>query len=338
MSDIAIELRNVSMKFKKSSKNVIKNLSLTIPENSFTTILGTSGSGKTTLIKLINRLYEATSGDIFFFGKNIRQLHAESYRRGIGYVIQQSGLFPHMTVEQNISLLPKMLKWDKKDIQDRVDELLKVVRLPVDNFKKRYPSQLSGGQQQRVGIARALAGNPKVLLMDEPFGALDAITRQELQDELTEIQKKFNQTILFVTHDVHEAFKLGNRIIIMHEGEIQQYDTPYNILFHPAKEFVRQISSSEDTVEKLRALRASSVSYPVDQTSDITDNVTVNAGDTLLTVLDRFLATNVKVVLVIGEDQAILGQITWEQFRGISGVFNSDQDRVLLQKASEGGR
>ncbi|HBQ46031.1 MAG TPA: ABC transporter ATP-binding protein [Ruminococcaceae bacterium] len=333
----AIELKNVSMRFGKDSKDVVKNVSIKIPENSFVTVLGTSGSGKTTLIKLINRLYEATSGEIFFFGKNIRELNVENYRRQIGYVIQQSGLFPHMTVEQNVAVIPKMLKWDEKRTQSRVDELLKLVRLPPAVFKNRFPSQLSGGQQQRVGIARALAANPSVLLMDEPFGALDAITRQKLQAEILEIQKRFRKTILFVTHDVHEAFKLGERTVIMKGGEIQQYDTPYNILFHPANEFVRRIVSSENFVEKLRVLRASSIVHPSDGI-EAPDAPSVNAGDTLLDVLDQFLTTNAAAVLVTDKQGGLLGRITWEQFRLIPGRPDSEIYRGATLRAVKGVR
>lgn len=241
MAKKAIEYKNVRKIFEGNAKDSVKNVSLSIEEGAFVTILGTSGSGKTTLLKMTNRIHELTDGEILFYGKNSKEIPVNEYRRQIGYVIQQAGLFPHKTIEENISTVPKLLKWDKKKTQETVREMLELVRLDYDTYAKRYPRQLSGGEQQRVGIARALAVSPKVILMDEPFGAIDAITRRSLQDELIKLHKELKNTILFVTHDIFEAILLGEKIIIMDGGEVQQYDTPYNIMMHPANDFVKNL-------------------------------------------------------------------------------------------------
>lgn len=220
-------------------------------------LLGPSGCGKTTLLKMVNRLYEPTSGTIFLDGVNIRQLKATKLRQQIGYVIQQSGLFPHMTVADNVAVVPKLLGWPNPQIQARIDELLTLVKLPPGEFRQRYPAQLSGGQQQRVGIARALAGDPGIMLMDEPFGAIDAITRTALQDEILRLQRQLKKTILFVSHDVEEALRLADRILVMRQGEIVQFDTPFNLLTQPANEFVHALLGADDMVRQLGLLRVS---------------------------------------------------------------------------------
>lgn len=235
---IAIEFKNVSKQFKESTSIAVDNVSLTIEHGEFITILGSSGCGKTTLLKMINRLYDPQKGTIEFFGKDISNTDPVAFRRKIGYVIQQAGLFPHMTIAGNIATVPRILKWPKVTIDARVDELLKLVDLEPSEFRNRYPAQLSGGQQQRVGLARALAANPDVMLLDEPFGAIDAITRINLQDELLKIYRASKKTYLFVTHDITEAFKLGSRVLIMDKGKIQQFDTPQNIAKNPANDFV----------------------------------------------------------------------------------------------------
>ena len=263
---------------------------------------------------MINRIYDLSSGEILFFGENIKKLSAERHRQKIGYVIQQIGLFPHMTVGENIATVPNILKWNKKDIAQRVDTLMDLVKIPVKDFKKRYPRQLSGGQQQRVGLARAMAADPAIMLMDEPFGALDAITRVNLQDELVKIQKKLNKTILFVTHDVSEAFKLGDKIIIMDKGKIQQFDTSYNILFHPANEFVSQLVSSEDILQKLKVIHADAVMIPFDLEPKVGD-IRVNENEDLKHLLTYFLTGNIDYLIVENGNQDIVGKITLQQLK-----------------------
>jgi osmoprotectant transport system ATP-binding protein len=246
----AIEFQNVTKKFKGAGYRAVDNVSLTVEEGEFVTILGSSGCGKTTLLKMVNRLYEPEEGKIFLFGEDISTVDVVKVRRRIGYVIQQVGLFPHMTIAENIAAVPKLLKWEPAKIDARVDELLTMVGLDPSEFKNRYPAQLSGGQQQRIGLARALAADPKILLMDEPFGAIDSITRTKLQDELLALHQGMGKTFLFVTHDIEEAFKLGSRIIIMNEGRILQFDTPDQIIRHPADAFVQSLVDSARAKEQ----------------------------------------------------------------------------------------
>ncbi len=237
----AIEFQDVSKRFPGASYAAVDHVSACIEEGEFVTILGSSGCGKTTLLKLVNRLYEPDSGRIVLFGEDIASVDVVKVRRRIGYVIQQIGLFPHMSVGENIATVPKLLGWDKARIRTRTDELLRLIGLEPDEFRSRYPAQLSGGQQQRVGLARALAADPKIMLLDEPFGAIDSITRTKLQDELRALHRGLDKTFLFVTHDIEEAFKLGSRVIIMNEGRICQFDTPREILRAPADGFVRSL-------------------------------------------------------------------------------------------------
>lgn len=241
MTHSAIEFSNVCKKFNNAGYNAVDHVSLTIEEGEFITILGSSGCGKTTLLKMINRLYEPSGGTITLFGEDIISVDAVKLRRRIGYVIQQVGLFPHMTIAENVATVPRLLKWSKEKTDARVEELLYLVGLEPKEFNKRYPSQLSGGQQQRIGLARALAINPKIMLLDEPFGAIDAISRMNLQDELLRIHGGLKKTFLFVTHDINEAFKLGTRVIIMNQGRICQFDTPINIVKNPADDFVSSL-------------------------------------------------------------------------------------------------
>ena len=241
---IAIEFKNVIKSFDGADYNAVDDVSFQIEEGELITVLGTSGCGKTTLLKMVNRLYEPTSGIIEIFGKDIESGDAIELRRSIGYVIQQVGLFPHMTVEKNISVVPEILGWDKEIISDRVTELLRLVNMDPEQFRGRYPSQLSGGQQQRVGLARALAAKPSIMLLDEPFGAIDAINRIKLQDEFLRIHSQEGVTAIFVTHDVTEALKLGSRVMIMNEGRLQQLAAPEKILSEPANGYVASLIRS----------------------------------------------------------------------------------------------
>ena len=246
---VAIEFKNVSKTFKGAGYPAVNDVSLTVNEGEFVTILGSSGCGKTTLLKMVNRLYEPDTGSIILFGEDISTVDVVKVRRRIGYVIQQIGLFPHYTVGDNIATVPKLLKWEKAKIDARVNELLTLVGLEPKEFRDRYPAQLSGGQQQRVGLARALAVDPKIMLMDEPFGAVDSITREKLQDELMRLHQETGKTFLLVTHDIEEAFKLGERVIIMNEGRIRQFDTPDAIIRRPADPFVQSLVNSAKAKE-----------------------------------------------------------------------------------------
>ena len=246
---VAITFQNVSKTFPGTGYAAVNDVSFTVEEGEFITILGSSGCGKTTLLKMVNRLYEPDSGSIVLFGEDVSTVDVVKVRRRIGYVIQQIGLFPHYTVGDNIAVVPKLLKWDRDKIAARVDELLTMVGLKPSEFRDRYPAQLSGGQQQRVDLARALAVDPKILLMDEPFGAIDSITREKLQSELSALHRETGKTFLFVTHDIEEAFKLGDRVMIMNEGRLLQFDTPETIIRSPADSLVKSLVDSAKAKE-----------------------------------------------------------------------------------------
>lgn len=240
MVNTAVEFKHVKKNY--GSTTIIPDLSFEINKGEFITILGSSGSGKTTILKMINGLQSANSGTIIVNGENIKETDIVSLRRKIGYVVQQICLFPHMSIMENIATVPKLLGWDQDKINMRVNKLLTLVKLNPETYKNRYPNQLSGGQQQRVGVARALAANPDYILFDEPFGALDAITRRELQEELKKIHQQLkNKTFIFVTHDIKEAFYLGQRIMIVHDGKIEQFDEPNKIILQPKTEFIKKL-------------------------------------------------------------------------------------------------
>ncbi|MBM4763207.1 betaine/proline/choline family ABC transporter ATP-binding protein [Bacillus sp. B15-48] len=234
-----IKFENVSKVYNDGFK-AVDSVSFEILEGELIVLIGPSGSGKSTTMKMINRMIPHTSGTISIDGKDVTKLNAAELRRNIGYVIQQIGLFPHYTIEENIAIVPHLKGWDEQEIKKRVKELLIMVGLDPEVYSKRYPKELSGGQQQRVGVARALASNPKIILMDEPFGALDPITREQIQGELISLQQKLKKTIVFVTHDMDEALKLGDRIAIMKDGSLLQLDTPEKLLQEPTYGFVEE--------------------------------------------------------------------------------------------------
>jgi osmoprotectant transport system ATP-binding protein len=233
-----IEIKNLSKTYPSSSKPAVKNLSLILEKGQIGCLIGTSGCGKTTTLKMINRLVEPSSGSIKINGESIQAIDAIQLRRNIGYVIQKGGLFPHMTISENISLISKILKREPHKIYSRVFELMEIVELPYSEYANRYPVELSGGQQQRVGIARALMEDPPVMLMDEPFGALDPLTRDSMHGEFYNLNQKLGKTILIVTHDLREAFKLGDKVILMNEGEIVQEGSKDDFINKPKNQFV----------------------------------------------------------------------------------------------------
>ncbi|MFD1744369.1 ABC transporter ATP-binding protein [Rhizobium helianthi] len=247
-----IEIENLSKIY--DGQTVVENVSLKVPAGSITTVVGTSGSGKTTLLRMINRLVEPSSGTIRVNGEDNRAMAPHELRRRIGYAIQGHGLFPHRTVFENIATVPRLLGWRRTRIYEKVHSLLELFQLSPADFSGRYPHELSGGQQQRVGVARALAAEPSLLLMDEPFGALDPIIRAKAQDDLLTIQRQLKTTILLVTHDMEEAFQLGDRIAVMHAGRLVQYAKPEAILRHPASEFVSSMVGSVERPFRLLSL------------------------------------------------------------------------------------
>jgi len=251
MSEASIRLDHVSKWYPGASTPAVEDLTMEMPAGQVTALVGPSGCGKTTILKMINRIIEPTSGRIEVGGRDIQELHPHALRRGIGYVIQQVGLFPHRTVAENIATVPKLLGWDRRRTRKRVDELVEMVGLESEMYD-RYPAELSGGQQQRVGVARALAADPPVLLMDEPFAAVDPIVRVHLQDELRSLQAQLQKTIVFVTHDIDEAIKLGDQVAILDVGgALRQYASPEEVLRGPANAFVKEFLGKERGLRRL---------------------------------------------------------------------------------------
>ena len=292
-----IEFQNVSKSFK--DKTVIKNLDLTIEDGQLVAIIGASGCGKTTTLKMINRLIEPTSGKILIDGQDINKINKTDLRRKIGYVIQQMGLFPHMTVRENIELIQKLEKKDPTAINQNTDELMKIMDLCGEEYLDKFPQDLSGGQQQRIGVARALANNPSIILMDEPFSALDPITRQNLQNEVKRLHKKMNTTIVFVTHDMDEAIKIADKICIMKDGVIAQYDKPEVILKEPANDYVKEFIGKNriwDSPEMIK-VRDIMIDNPISCLPDFTREECI----------EKMVAHHIDTLMVIKEDNTFLG-------------------------------
>lgn len=301
-----IEIEHITKRYGETA--VVDNVSMVIDPRSLTVIVGTSGSGKTTLLRMINRLVEPTSGAIRLDGIDNRSVPGPQLRRSIGYAIQGNGLFPHRTVAQNIGTVPKLLGWDAARIKARVDELLSLLQLDPVAFGPRYPHELSGGQQQRVGVARALAAEPNVLLMDEPFGALDPIIRTKAQEDLLAIQRRFGTTIVLVTHDMEEAVHLGDRIAVMDAGRLVQYATPAEILARPANGFVETLIGSSDRPFKLLSL--ATVGDAVEPGR--AEGEAILAEATQRDALAELLWSGRSAMPVTSNDGAALGRVTVE--------------------------
>jgi osmoprotectant transport system ATP-binding protein len=285
---------------------VVDHVSLTVPEGGIATIVGTSGSGKTTLLRMINRLIEPTSGTVRIDGEDTRSLPAHELRRRIGYVIQGYGLFPHRTVGENIGTVPQLLGWDKGKMDARVNQLLELFQLPPDEYRSRLPSELSGGQQQRVGVARALAAEPRLLLMDEPFGALDPIIRKKAQDDLRAIQRRFKTTIVLVTHDIDEAIHLGDKLAVMDKGKLVQYASPEEVITRPSSEFVGDLLGTGERTFRLLSLRR--VADAVEPGG--AEGPAISGDLTLRDALDEALWTGRSAVPVVDANGHSLGRIT----------------------------
>ncbi|WP_314154159.1 ABC transporter ATP-binding protein [Rouxiella badensis] len=287
-----------------AGKAVVRDLNLHIAKGEFTVLIGTSGSGKSTTLKMINRLVEHDSGQITFADEPIEKLRAQDLRRRMGYAIQSIGLFPHWTVEQNIATVPKLLKWPKTKIRDRVTELMELLSLNPEQFRHRYPHQLSGGQQQRVGVARALAADPEVLLMDEPFGALDPVTRATLQKEIARIHQLSGRTIVLVTHDIDEALGLADRIVLLSDGQIVQQGTPLELLTQPATPFVRDFFGRSELGIKLLSLASVGERTRRGETAE---GEPVLASISLREALSIFVARHTERLPVIDDNQRLIG-------------------------------
>lgn len=302
-----IEFKNIKKSYK--SKTILENFNLNIDNGKLVVLIGASGCGKTTLLKMINRLISITEGEILINGKNINNMDPIELRRGIGYVIQQTGLFPHMTVKENIEIIPKLMKKSESEIEQKTIELLNMVGLNPKEYLYRYPAELSGGQQQRVGVARAFAADAEIILMDEPFSALDPITRTELQEQLFNIQKEYNKTIVFVTHDMDEAINIADMICILKDGKIIQYDTPENILKNPAGEYVEEFVGKNKIWTKPEMIKAEDVM--------ISKPVTVSPKRNLLQAREIMREKKVDSLLVINKLGTLLGYITLENIQKI---------------------
>jgi len=299
-----IHFKQVSKHF--AGKAVVRDLTLEMAKGEFTVLIGTSGSGKSTTLKMINRLVEHDRGEILFAGEPIEKFRAQDLRRRMGYAIQSIGLFPHWTVEENIATVPQLLKWPKTKIRDRVTELLELLNLDPRQFRHRYPHQLSGGQQQRVGVARALASDPEVLLMDAPFGALDPVTRATLQEEVARIHKMTHRTIVLVTHDIDEALALADRIVLLNDGQVVQQGTPLELLTKPATPFVRDFFGGSDMGIRLLSLQEVGSRTRHGELYDGSQKPLV-ASMSLSQALSKFVAQQVQQLPVVDEDGQPLG-------------------------------
>ena len=288
------------------STTVVDAVSMTIESGSITVIVGTSGSGKSTLLRMINRLVEPTSGRVLIDGNDTAAMPAHLLRRRIGYAIQSLGLFPHRTVAENIATVPRLLGWERARIKARVEELLRVFQLDPGACGRKFPHQLSGGEQQRVGVARALAAEPALLLMDEPFGALDPVIRSKAQDDMLDIQRRFGTTIVLVTHDMDEAFRLGDRVAVMRQGRVLQHDRPGALLTRPADPFVTRLSGTADRALRLLSLTtAGELAEP-----GPTEARTVSAGASLREVLSDLIWSGAEAVTVLKPDGTSAGRLS----------------------------
>lgn len=309
-----IEFKNIKKSYK--SKIILENFNLSIDSGKLVVLIGASGCGKTTLLKMINRLISITEGEILINGKDINKMDPIKLRRGIGYVIQQTGLFPHMTVKENIEIIPRLMKISERKIEKKTIELLNMVGLDPNEYLYRYPAELSGGQQQRVGVARAFATDAEIILMDEPFSALDPITRTELQEQLFNIQKEYNKTIVFVTHDMDEAINIADMICILKDGKIIQYDTPENILKNPENDYVEEFVGKNKIWAKPEFIKAEDVM--------INRPATVSIKRSLIQAREIMREKTVDSLLIVDKEGMLLGYVT------LSDIQKIDNKSILV--------
>jgi osmoprotectant transport system ATP-binding protein len=312
-----LELRNVSKRYPGQDTAAVEELSLTVPAGEICVLVGPSGCGKTTLMRMINRMIEPTGGDILLDGHSVNERSPAELRREIGYAIQQVGLFPHLKVKDNIATVPKLLGWDKQRIAARVDELLELVQLDPHDTRDRYPTQLSGGQRQRVGVARALAADPPLMLMDEPFGAIDPINRERLQNEFLRLQSEIRKTIVFVTHDIDEAIKMGDKIAVLKRGGIlAQYATPAELLSYPADDFVKDFVGADRALKRLALQRVRDI--------DLWRAAVVRVGEMVSEVRPKLDDADLPIPLLVDDrgrpigwlsDRALLGERVVKELR-----------------------
>ncbi|MGQ7249607.1 ABC transporter ATP-binding protein [Halomonas sp. V046] len=311
-----IELIHISKRFGDTA--AVDDISLKVESGEFCVVVGTSGCGKSTTLRMINRLIEHSDGEIHIDSQPIRSFREEQLRRRIGYAIQSTGLFPHWTVARNIGLVPRLLKWPKARIDARVEELLTLLGLSGSEFAGKYPSQLSGGQAQRVGVARALAANPDILLMDEPFGALDPITRETLQIELRQLQTRLGKTIVFVTHDMDEALRLADRLVVMHEGRIVQQGHPLTLLREPVNDFVASMLGGEDRgLKEAALLPVSERMSPLGVGGVARERI--DQGASLREALSIMLWRRVECLAVVDDGDIPIGELSFRRLVGARG-------------------
>ncbi len=322
-----IELNRVTKIYPGAAQPAVDSVSLTVPQGEICVFIGPSGCGKTTLMRLINRLIPLTSGSISVDGKDIMTLNPIELRRQIGYVIQQVGLFPHMTVRDNIATVPKLLGWTKAKIDERVDELLGLVNLDPREFRDRYPRQLSGGQAQRIGVARAMAADPTTMLMDEPFGAIDPINREVLQDEFLRIQAKLKKTIIFVTHDINEAIKMGQRVVLLQDGRLVQAGLPDELLNRPANEFVKSFVGSDRVLKRLNLLKV--------RDAMMLNPVHCHEEDLSEKVLEQMTKCDLAFLIVADQDQKLRGYVNQYDLRGHKGIVADVVRKLTLTVSPE---
>ncbi|MBY0146083.1 ABC transporter ATP-binding protein [Neobacillus niacini] len=312
-----IEFKDIVKKYR--NKTIIKPFSIDIEAGQLVVFIGPSGCGKTTLLKMINKLIQPSAGKIFVNGKDISNMDAIELRRNIGYVIQNTGLFPHMSIRENLELIPKLKGEDPANIAKKTEELLHVVGLNPSEFLDRFPKELSGGQQQRVGVARAFSTDSDIILMDEPFSALDPVTRNSLQDELVQMQKELNKTIIFVTHDMDEAIKIADRICILKDGDILQFDTPENILKNPANEFVEDFIGKRRVWNNPELLMAEDIMIP--------NPVKITAKRTVLQAIEIMKSNKVDSLMVTDKNNILIGLVTLKGIQLLNR--NSEIDSVM---------
>jgi osmoprotectant transport system ATP-binding protein len=314
-----IEFRHVTKLYRGRRQAAVNDLSFTIPAGEICVLVGPSGAGKTTAMKMVNRLIDVTEGEILIDGRDVTKMDQTELRRGIGYVIQQVGLFPHMSVADNVATVPRLLGWDRARVRARVNELLELVGLDAEEDGRRYPAQLSGGQRQRVGLARALAADPPVMLMDEPFGALDPITRDRLQNEFLRLHRQIGKTVIFVTHDIDEAIKMGDKIAILREGGVlAQYASPVEILTNPADDFVAQFVGADRALKRLALSNVGDLEL-LDSAPDAASSPVLTPDTSLRDALSQILTEDGRP-LPVQENGGVKGYVSVELVtRALSG-------------------
>jgi osmoprotectant transport system ATP-binding protein len=319
-----IRLENLTKHFEVPGKEPViaaNNVSLEVGRGEICIFLGPSGCGKTTTLKVVNKLIPKTSGKIYIDGKDTDELDPIALRRKIGYVIQQIGLFPNMTIEANICVVPDLLKMDKKKSREKACDLMRMVNLDPDIFLKRYPRELSGGQQQRIGVIRALAADPPVMLMDEPFGAIDPINREVIQDEFLKMNAELGKTVLFVSHDIDEAIKMGDKVAIFREGVLEQCDTPDEILANPANSFIKDFVGADRALKRLKLISVADAIMPF--------RMAVKSDDSLNRVAEKMRSRNAHIAVVVGPRGRARGYITKEEIKGDqSGIVGEYIDPI----------